>query len=179
MGRTKVEVTDHQKSKILLLHSDGFSIDRISKSVNLGVGIVNRVIEENRMYDMDTESHFELPSDNVSEPSINETTEQKINRLASKVISINATLESIKPLYTELDQAVMELKDLIGLNNNFIEEGTLIGVQIVDEFAEKNTIWRIQKSQRYIAKLETFDERLRREQKAAKAAEKAAKALEK
>lgn len=108
------------------------------------------------------------------EPPI-ETKFEKSQRLVSKIISINATLEAIKPLYAELDLATLELMEMIGLDRQLIEAGTQIGVQVVDEFAEKNIIWRIQKSQRFIAKLETLDERNKKFEKERKALEKASK----
>lgn len=139
------------------------------------------------MYDENTEAHFDLGKGIIHKDCFStdecqqeaETLEEKTKRLASTIISINATLESIKPLYTELDQAVIELKEIIGLNMLYVESGTHIAVQIVDEFAEKNTIWRIQKSQRYIAKLETLADRKAKAEKQAKAEEKAAKAAAK
>lgn len=131
------------------------------------------------MYDENTEAHFETSDEPIYTKPIGETVDDKVRRLASTIISINATLDSIKPVYAELDQAVLELKDLIGLNSTYVESGTQIAVQIVDEFAEKNTIWRIQKSQRYIAKLETLADRKAKAEKLAKAEEKAAKAAAK
>jgi len=98
-----------------------------------------------------------------------ETNAEKAARLTSKIISIDATLESIKPLYTELDKAILELKELIHIGNPYTEEKTHISVTIVDQFEEKNTIWRIQSTQRFIAKIENLDERFRREAKEAKA----------
>jgi hypothetical protein len=115
----------------------------------------------------------------VPAPVVIEQPEEKAQRLVSTIISINATLDTIKPLYGELDQAVLELRELVGLNKFVIEPGTQIAVQIVDEYAEKNTIWRIQSSQRFVAKIKTLEDRIKQAEKEAKAAEKAAKALAK
>lgn len=59
---------------------------------------------------------------------------KKIERLASEALEVLAKLEAVKPLYARLDELTVALSEAKGLE--------LYGVQIVDNFREKNAVFR-------------------------------------
>ena len=112
---------------------------------------------------------------------------------AIRLIQIKAVLDANKPLYDELDRLTLDLKDTMGvgsfnvnldaskeamyMHNNevkFLAPNQVI--TIVDNFSEKNTVFRPAGVKRFEASLETTEEyKLRLEKDAKKRAKAEAK----
>ncbi len=93
---------------------------------------------------------------------------EKINR----VIEIQKELDKRKELYTELDRLTLELQQL-GLTEVKVRDtSTLeeIFVTIIDNFCERNTVFRPAGVKRFEVSLETAEARAKREARAAKKA---------
>lgn len=116
----------------------------------------------------------------------------KVRANLARVIQLKAVLDANKPLYEELDRLTLELKDVMGVGSlaiNLTEEETMYMhnnemkflapnqvVTIVDNFAEKNTVFRPAGVKRFEASLETIEEyNLRLEKEAKKKAKDAQK----
>lgn len=110
----------------------------------------------------------------------------------ARIIQLKATLDSNKPLYEELDRLTLNLKNVMGVGSipiNLTEKETMYMhnnevkflapnqvVTIVDNFAEKNTVFRPAGVKRFEASLETIEEyNLRLEKEAKKKAKDAQK----
>lgn len=117
----------------------------------------------------------DLNVNSLAEEVIVEDLEVKKQRLLNGIITLHQRIEAIKPCYEELDKLTLELKDLVGVESYVIEDRTLIGVQVVDNFAEKNTAFRVASIQRFKAEIETADKRAVRVEKLSKKAKKEAK----
>lgn len=94
--------------------------------------------------------------------------------IAGRIVAIKAQLELQKPLYEELDNLTLELKAIVGVDAEVMANGSF--VTVVDNFAEKNTVFRPAGVKHFDVSLETFQER---EEAQAKAAAKAAKGKKK
>lgn len=88
--------------------------------------------------------------------------ETGLERLLSRAFDINKVLESTKPLYEELDQLTVELRNQLGDN-----EVTLNGYafKVEDNFAEKNTVFRPVGVKHFQLKIESLTERATKELK--------------
>lgn len=83
-----------------------------------------------------------------------------ISELVNRIAEIKDSLEMAKPLYEELDELVLELHDELveeGLGNTLkTEDGRF--VELVDNFAEKNTVFRPAVVRRFEAALMSAEE---------------------
>lgn len=82
--------------------------------------------------------------------------EKEVMKLIKKAIKIQLQLESVKPLYVEMDRITEQL-----VNANMME--STIGkyrIYIADNFREKNTAWKSSAFRRYQIKLENKPIRL-------------------
>ena len=96
-----------------------------------------------------------------------EPTPMTTEQVLARIIQIKATLDNNKPLYEELDQLVLSLKGRIGTDKEVIFGGKALTV--VDNFSEKNTVFRPCGVKRFDLDMEDLAER------EAKVAKKAAK----
>jgi hypothetical protein len=104
---------------------------------------------------------------------------------ALRIIKLKAILDSVKPVYEELDRLTLELKTIIGTDRlielNLTEEQAMFVmngevrfiarsqvVSIVDNFAEKNVVFRPAGVKRFEVNTETKEEYVTRIEKAAK-----------
>jgi hypothetical protein len=89
-------------------------------------------------------------------------------RLAERAIEVQAKLDSAKPLYDELDQIAMQLKDMLGTGTSkalFVAEKA---VTVVDNFAESNVMFRPSACRRFELKVEDMEKFVKRLKKEAK-----------
>lgn len=117
---------------------------------------------------------------------------EKVRANAVRVIQLKALLDSNKPLYEELDRLTLELKTAMGVGSipltlneketmymhndevKFLAQNQV--VTIVDNFAEKNTVFRPAGVKRFEVSLETAEEyKIRLDKEAKKKAKDAAK----
>jgi hypothetical protein len=109
--------------------------------------------------------------------------EQKIEMTASdvakEIVHTKAQLDSVKPLYEQLDRLTLLLNKIMALTGQaevFVQEQAVIlpsgahlvaeqYVKVVDNFSEKNTIFRPAGVKRFEAAFETVVERQVKEQK--------------
>lgn len=100
--------------------------------------------------------------------------EPSVMEIAARVLAIQAELTSVKPLYEELDQLTLQLHDMIGDTEievpTFIHAGNrsvhTIGntfLKVVDNFSQKNTVFRVAGVKRFEASSELVEERLLKE----------------
>lgn len=68
--------------------------------------------------------------------------EQHVRDIAKRLVELEATLEAVKPLYAERDKLTLELVKLEvkTIPLTFLEDERMI--EVVDNFAEKNTVFR-------------------------------------
>lgn len=110
---------------------------------------------------------------------------QDASEKALRIIKLKAILDSIKPVYEELDRLTLELNAIIGttrlLELDLTEEQAMFMmngevrfiarsqvVSVVDNFAEKNVVFRPAGVKRFEVNTETKEEYLVRLEKAAK-----------
>ena len=92
---------------------------------------------------------------------------------ATRIIEIKKAIEAQKALYEELEGLVLALKAHIGTDNELSVGGQHL--LIVDNFAEKNTVYRPAAVKRFDLKMVSFEDRVESEAKAAKKTAKKAK----
>lgn len=95
----------------------------------------------------------------------------------ARAVEIKAQLESVKPLYEELDAVTMRASEALRLSKTVDVNG--VKVTLIDNFESKNTVFRPVGVKRFELSVESVEEyaaRLDKEAaKAVKAAKKAAK----
>lgn len=104
---------------------------------------------------------------------------------AMRIIKLKAILDSVKPVYEELDRLTLELQKIIGTDRlielDLTEEQAMFVmngevrflsrsqvVSVVDNFAEKNVVFRPAGVKRFEVNTETKEEYVTRIEKAAK-----------
>jgi len=113
-----------------------------------------------------------------------EATAKTIREKAVRVIQLKAILDANKPLYEELDRLTLELNETMGVGTipvtlneketmymhndevKFLSPNQML--TIVDNFAEKNTVFRPAGVKRFEASVETAEARQLRQDKEAK-----------
>lgn len=130
--------------------------------------------------------------DNTAPKMTEQAAAEQVRANVVRVIQLKAALDANKPLYEELDRLTLELKGVMGVGAipvRLTEQETMYMhnnevkflapeqvVSIVDNFAEKNTVFRPAGVKRFEASLETTQEyNLRLEKEAKKKAKDAAK----
>ena len=106
--------------------------------------------------------------------------------IATELVRIKTLLEANKPLYEQLEKLTLQLKELVGTEEVALMEEQVVltpggpvfaapqYIRIVDNFSEKNTVFRPAAVKRFEMASETMIERLQRVEKEAKKAAKAA-----
>jgi hypothetical protein len=106
--------------------------------------------------------------------------------VATELVRIKTLLEANKPLYEQLEKLTLQLKELVGTEEVALMEEqvvlTLGGpvfaapqyIRIVDNFSDKNTVFRPAAVKRFEMASETMIERRQRVEKEVKKAAKAA-----
>lgn len=89
--------------------------------------------------------------------------ESKQNEIIQRIIDLKARLDANKPLYEELDRLVLELKGTLGVSNEVTAFDHY--VEVVDNFAEKNTVFRPCGVKRFEVKIESLVDRLAKAEK--------------
>jgi hypothetical protein len=98
----------------------------------------------------------------------------RAQEVVNRIAEIKDKLESHKPLYEELDDLIGELADVAEVNQTLAtNDGRFI--TSIDNFAEKNTVWRPAAVKHFDILMETKEELDKRTAAAAKKAAKAAK----
>ena len=95
------------------------------------------------------------------------TPEPTTQEVLARLLMLKAQTEAMKAVYEEIDQLTAMLMAQVGLNNEQQFGGK--AVTVIDNFAEKNTVYRPAAVKRFDLDIEDLAER------AAKAAKKAAK----
>jgi hypothetical protein len=96
-----------------------------------------------------------------------------VRQIVNRIVELKDALEAVKPFYDEIDELTQELQEIVGVNHNlFADDGRVVSV--VDNFSEKNTVFRPVGVKRFDAKVETMEEMQKSQERQAK---KAAKAL--
>ena len=83
--------------------------------------------------------------------------------IISRIAAIKAQLEAIKPLYEELDTLTVQLADSVPAGTSFILGDDT--VTLVDNFAEKNTVFRPTGVKRFEVQIENTIEKLAKQAK--------------
>ena len=65
-----------------------------------------------------------------------------ISRKLFRIMYLKQKLESVKPLYEEIDRLTMELVSAKKLPKALVLGKDYVAVELVDNFAEKNTVFR-------------------------------------
>ena len=113
---------------------------------------------------------------------------EDVRKKAARLIALKAIMEANKPLYEEIDRLILELKDAMGVGQFLVTlseqeslllhngEVTLLAseqvVNVIDNFAEKNTVFRPAGVKRFDATNESLLEFNARAEKAKKKAKK-------
>jgi len=111
---------------------------------------------------------------------------EDVRKKAARLIALKAIMEANKPLYEEIDRLILELKDAMGVGQFLVTlseqeslllhngEVTLLAseqvVNVIDNFAEKNTVFRPAGVKRFDATNESLLEFNARAEKAKKKA---------
>lgn len=99
---------------------------------------------------------------------------EQVKSIVAKIAVLKDEIEAVKPKYDELDELVTQLKAQVPVGVQlFLEDNR--SVELVDNFAEKNTVFRPHGVKRFEVSILTAEERVEKAEKAAKAAAKAAK----
>jgi len=94
--------------------------------------------------------------------------------VTSRLAEIESALGLMKKLYEEKEQLTLQLKELVGTEQEVVV-GDMI-IKVVDNFAEKNTVFKAAAVKRYDLEVDSL---YARQVKADKEAEKAAKKAKK
>lgn len=114
----------------------------------------------------------------VSEGYMEDTTQDTIQErhnavvaLVNRLIQIDQILDDCKPLYEEKDNITLQLRELVGVGNDhsIFLPGTENVVTVVDNFADKNCVFRPAAFRQFEAKVEDREAYAKRLKKAAKA----------
>lgn len=103
---------------------------------------------------------------------------KKVADLLERIVAVKAKIDAVKPLYEELDDLTMELQEEVEVDQLLQAKGDAF-VRIVDNFAEKNTVFRVAGVKRFEAEVLTQEELDKELEKAAKKEAKTAKAATK
>ncbi len=102
-----------------------------------------------------------------------DTKAKRANEVVNRIAAIKDQLELVKPLYEELDDLTEELLEVAEVNQTLKTDDNRL-VTLIDNFADKNTVFRSAAVRRFEAELLTADEMTKKliaaEKKAAKAA---------
>ena len=98
----------------------------------------------------------------------NEARQTEIQGLVQRLLQIETILDGCKPLYEEKDAITLQLNELVGTGteNSIFAGGKVITV--VDNFADKNTVFRPAAVKRIDVKVEDADAYAKRLKKAIK-----------
>jgi hypothetical protein len=91
--------------------------------------------------------------------------------IVDRIAAVKDLLEGVKPLYDELDILTLELKDLVNVGETLSTEDKRF-VTLIDNYSEKNTVFRVAAVRRYEVELCTVEEMVKKQNKAAKASKK-------
>jgi len=89
------------------------------------------------------------------------TPEQKTDRMLKiieRLATIEMTLNAVKSLYNEKDSLTLELKDLMGVGVELTHGDAII--KVVDNFAEKNTVFRTAGVKRFELEIDSVSARV-------------------
>ncbi len=101
----------------------------------------------------------------------------RTKEITTRIAQIKDQLEAQKPLYEELDNLTLELHEILG-DGGFkypTNEEIPRFVSVIDNFSEKNTVFRPASVKRFEAILQTAEEVEKEKAKLEKAAKKASK----
>lgn len=70
----------------------------------------------------------------------------EIGKLVHRARSIRQQLDEVKPLYNELDEITLAL---MNAQETLRKHGMKFGVELIDNFAEKNTAFRVARINRF------------------------------
>lgn len=93
--------------------------------------------------------------------------------IVNRIAEIKNTLESVKPLYDELDELTGELGEVAEVNQTLATNDGRF-VTLIDNFADKNTVFRPAAVKRFDVELLTGEELAKKAEKLAKKAKKEA-----
>lgn len=93
--------------------------------------------------------------------------------IVNRIAEIKTELDSKKPLYDELDELISELSDVAEVNQTLATNDARF-ITLIDNFAEKNTVWRPAAVKRFDIELLTGEELAKKNEKLAKKAKKEA-----
>ena len=82
----------------------------------------------------------------------------EVKTITARIVDLSSQIESMKPLYEELDALTLQLKNLVKEGVRVVDADTRYSVTVEDNFAEKNTIYRAQAAKRFQAKVESAEE---------------------
>lgn len=104
----------------------------------------------------------------------NEVTPSKLNTILARLAEVQSALDLMKKLYEEKEVLTMQLKELVPVGQE-VSHGDYI-FSVVDNFAEKNTVFRPAAVKRFDLEVDSI---LARQLKAEKETEKVAKRAKK
>lgn len=81
---------------------------------------------------------------------------QKLMEITHRLLRIKEQLDAIRPLYEERDQLTAELTSIVGAGNE-AKAGENV-VAVVDNFADRNTVFRPASVSRFEVKIMTQEE---------------------
>ena len=93
--------------------------------------------------------------------------------LLRRVKELQDQLETIKPIYAELDELMGEIGKIANHGAEFIDESTQLVYTVVDNFAEKNVAFKACGVKRFEVKIEELEKVLKKKEKEAKKVQKA------
>lgn len=96
---------------------------------------------------------------------------QRAMEVVNRIAAIKTQLEAVKPLYDELDELTAELSDVAEVNQTLAtNDGRFM--TLIDNFAEKNTVFRPAAVRRFDIELLTQEELSKKAERLAKKAKK-------
>lgn len=93
--------------------------------------------------------------------------------IVNRIAAIKTQLEAVKPLYDELDELTAEMGEVAEVNQTLATNDGRF-VTLVDNFADKNTVFRPAAVRRFDVELMTQEELTKKQEKLAKKAKKEA-----
>lgn len=96
---------------------------------------------------------------------------QKAMEIVNRIAAIKSQLEAVKPLYEELDELTTDLGEVAEVNQTLATNDGRF-VTLIDNFAEKNVVYRPAAVRRFDVELLTGEELQKKQDKLAKKAKK-------
>jgi len=109
-----------------------------------------------------------MPTKVYATPLEEATAAARAMEVVNRIAEVKSSLEAVKPLYDELDELTAELQELAEVNQTLATNDGRF-VTLIDNFADKNVVYRPAAVRRFDVLFETNEELAKRTVKLKKA----------